>query len=243
MEVVESKEAKTLCQIICEVLREKGVDINQLRFDGFDGTNTMSGEISGLQRRLQRLVTHAKYVNCRNHRLALVFVYLISKFQVLADVDVLILAVWKLMKYSSVKASVFGAAQTVEGLKTIKLLKAAPTCWLSHGDASQRLVSRFKPLVNCSDTLIIDSRAQDVKDVRDELLEPNTILMLQLLADVLVHVNRFSRYLQTHNLIFATLVRKFGKLVESTQYLAENDGPSFSEHAVQFLTVATERMA
>ena len=46
------------------------------------------------------------------------FVYLISKFQVVADVDALILAVWKLMKYSSVKASVFGAAQTVEGLKT-----------------------------------------------------------------------------------------------------------------------------
>ena len=117
VEVVGSKGAKALCQIICEVLREKGVDINQLRFNGFDGTNTMSGEISGLQRRLQHLVTHAKYVNCRNHRLALVFVYLISKFQVLADVDALILAIWKLMKYSSVKASVFGAAQAVEGLK------------------------------------------------------------------------------------------------------------------------------
>ena len=141
VEVVGSTGAEALCQIICKVLREKGVDINQLRLNGFDGTNTMSGEISGLQRRLQHLVPHAKYVNCRNHRLALVFVYLISKFQVLADVDALILAVWKLMKYSSVKASVFGAAQTVEGQKNVKLLKAAPTCWLSHGDASQRLVS------------------------------------------------------------------------------------------------------
>ena len=141
VEVVGSTGAEALCQIICKVLREKGVDINQLRLNGFDGTNTMSGEISGLQRRLQHLVPHAKYVNCCNQRLALVFVYLISKFQVLADVDALILAVWKLMKYSSVKASVFGAAQTVEGQKNVKLLKAAPTCWLSHGDASQRLVS------------------------------------------------------------------------------------------------------
>ena len=175
----------------------------------------MSSEISGLQRRLQHLGPHAKNVNCCNHRLALVFVYLISKFQVLADVDALILAVWKLMKYSSVKASVFGAAQTVEGLKNVKLLKAVPTRWLSHGDALQRLVSRFEPLVNCLDTLITDSRAPDVKGVRDELLELNTILMLLLLADVLVHVNWFSRYLQTCNLIFATLARKFGKLVES----------------------------
>ena len=194
----------------------------------------MSGKISGLQRRLQHLVPHAKYVNCRNLWLALVFVHLISKFQVLADVDALILAVWKLMKYSSVKASVFGAAQTVEGLKNRKLLKAAPTRWLLHGDASQRSVSQFKPFVNCLDTSITDSRAPDVKGVRDKLLEPNTILMLLLLADVLVHVNRCSRYLQTCNLIFATLACKFGKLVESMQHLAGNDGPSFSEDAVQF---------
>ena len=82
-----------------------------------------------------------------------------------------------------------------------------------------------------------------MKGVRDELLEPNTILILLLLADILVHVNRFSWYLQTRNLIFATLVRKFSKLVESMQHLAENNGPSFSEHAVQFLTVSKERMA
>ena len=49
VEVVGSKGAKALCQIICKVLREKGVDINQLRFNGFDGTITLSGEISGLQ--------------------------------------------------------------------------------------------------------------------------------------------------------------------------------------------------
>ena len=39
------------------------------------------------------------------------------------------------------------------------------------------------------------------------------------------------------------LACKFSNLVESMQHLAENDGPSFSEHAVQFLTVAKERMA
>ena len=66
-----------------------------------------------------------------------------------------------------------------------------------------------------------------MKGVRDELLEPNTILMLLLLANVLVHINWFSWYLQTRNLIFAMLTHKFG----------------FSEHAVQFLTVAKERMA
>ena len=52
VEVVGSKGAEALCQIICKVLREKGNDINQLRFNGFDGANMMSGKISWLQQRL-----------------------------------------------------------------------------------------------------------------------------------------------------------------------------------------------
>ena len=44
IEVAGSKEAEVLCQITCEILREKGVDINQIRFNSSDGTNTMSGK-------------------------------------------------------------------------------------------------------------------------------------------------------------------------------------------------------
>ena len=50
VEVVGSKGEEALFKLICEVLQHKGVDINQMRFNRFDGTNTMSGEISGLQR-------------------------------------------------------------------------------------------------------------------------------------------------------------------------------------------------
>ena len=49
VEVVESKRVEALCQIICEVLREKGIDINQLRFNGFYSTNTISSKIPRLQ--------------------------------------------------------------------------------------------------------------------------------------------------------------------------------------------------
>ena len=70
------------------------------------------------------------------------FVHLISKFQELADADALILAVWKVMEYSTIKTSVFEAAQTEEGLKILKLLKAAATDWLLHREAPQRLVIR-----------------------------------------------------------------------------------------------------
>ena len=64
VEVVGSKDPEALCRLICEVLQKKGVDVNQLRFHGLDGTNAMSGEISGLQRKLRYEVLHSKYMNC-----------------------------------------------------------------------------------------------------------------------------------------------------------------------------------
>lgn len=117
VEIVGNKGAKELFDKICEVLLEKAIDVTLMRFNGFDGTNTMSGEISGLQRRFRHVNPHSKYINCRNHRLALVFVHMIPNHKCLKEVDASIIAVWKLMKYSSVKAAVFGEAQSAEGKK------------------------------------------------------------------------------------------------------------------------------
>lgn len=63
-----SKGSAAVCQKIKDVFVEKGIDLSNLRFSGLDGTNSMSGEISGLQRRLRHLAPHAKYINSRNHR-------------------------------------------------------------------------------------------------------------------------------------------------------------------------------
>ena len=98
-----------------------------MRFNGMDGTNTMRGERSGLQRRFRQEVPHTKYINCRNHKLALVFVHLLPNFKTLRNVDSLLLSSWKMMKYSTVKNAVFGEAQETFGKKKRKLLKAATT--------------------------------------------------------------------------------------------------------------------
>ena len=156
VEIVGSKGAEALFNKIKEVFVEKGLSLNQMRFNGMDGTNTMSGETSGLQRRFRHEVPHSKYMNCRNHKLALVFVHLLKdpRFKSLCDVDGLLLSVWKLMKYSSVKAAVYGEAQIAYGQKKLKLLKVSTTRWLSYGDSSKRLVSRFSSLVNALDSIL-----------------------------------------------------------------------------------------
>ena len=117
----------------------------------------------------------------------------------------------------------------------MKLLKAAPTRWLSHGETSNRLVGRFESLV---DALINGKAAPDIKGIRGELIEPNTILMLLLSSDVLAHVNRFSRYLQTRDLIYSTVTREFSQLIESLTKLSNADVALFTEFALPFLQLS-----
>ena len=91
--MVGSIGAEALFKLICEVLHDKEVDINQMRFNGFDGTSTMNGEIRRLQRRFRHFASHSKYINCSNNGLVLVFVGLLPKYTFLMDIDTIIISV------------------------------------------------------------------------------------------------------------------------------------------------------
>ena len=67
------------------------------------------------------------------------------------------------------------------------------------------------------------------------------ILMLLLLAHVLTHINRFSKLLQTHNLINANVKAKLIQLKSALKCIEENDGPSFTKQTVSFLELAFEK--
>ena len=75
--IKENKSPAQICEKVSELFRDKEIELSNMRFSGLDGTNSMSGEIIGLQRGLRHLSPHMKFINCRNHRLALVFVHLL----------------------------------------------------------------------------------------------------------------------------------------------------------------------
>ena len=50
-------------------------------------------------------------------------------------------------------------------------------------------------------------------------------------------------YLQTRNLIFGTVARKFAQLKDLLHELSITNGPCFQDHALNFLKISEERMA
>ena len=99
-----------------------------MRFNSVDGNNTINGETPRLQLKFTDAVPQSKYMNCRNHKLATAFLHMLKnkEFKLLADVDALLLSLWKMIKYLSVKTAAFKEAQNAENQKNLKILKAAP---------------------------------------------------------------------------------------------------------------------
>jgi hypothetical protein len=142
------------------------------------------------------------------------------------------------MKYSSIKASIFGNAQKAEGLSIKKLRRAVVTRWLSHGEASNTVIERFHPLIDSLDEIINLTRDPTLTGLRTQLLNPDNVLFLLLLSDILTHVNRFSKFLQTRNLIYSNVNYKLEQLKSALLTIEEDDGPKFKNHATDFLNIS-----
>ena len=59
-------------QAITGLLTDLGLSLDDLRGQGYDGASTMSGEKSGVQRRIMEKQPKALYTHCSSHSLNLV---------------------------------------------------------------------------------------------------------------------------------------------------------------------------
>ena len=71
---IEKADAENLTSLITKALLDHGLDIYDCIAQCHDGASVMSGEHSGVQRRIRNVVEHCIYVHCHAHRLNLVLV-------------------------------------------------------------------------------------------------------------------------------------------------------------------------
>ena len=101
--IVISKTAATIMDNIRNFLISKEIQPSYIRFCGLDGTNSMSSEHCNQQCLIKHSSPHAEYISCRNHWLVLCSIHLLKEFPSLVSLDTMLLSVWKLFKYSTIK--------------------------------------------------------------------------------------------------------------------------------------------
>ena len=236
-------DALTIFETIVDFCDKNDIDLKRAKFAGMDGCTVMAGEHNGLKSRIGEIVPHFIYLHCRNHRLALCFAHLIPEFKEFENFGGLLLNLYLLLKNSNVKQSMFEEVQQAYNLSSLKLIKAAVTRWLSHGQAGQRVLDRYEALVAALDAIYLRKREPAVRGLRDNLIKPITIATLCVLTDILLMTNSMQKFLQSSRLNFVEIPKEKEKLIEKLQ--AKYDSPSSPDNSYfgkleSFLKVATQ---
>ena len=120
--------ASTIFSMVEKYLRDKEIEINNIKFGGKDGYSTMAGKHNGVKFFFKNSISHFHYIFCQNHHLVLCFAHLILKFNNFQKFDSLLLNLCLLLKNSSIRQSIFDEVQNAYGLQSLKLIKVAMTC-------------------------------------------------------------------------------------------------------------------
>ena len=125
-----------------------------------------------------------------------------------------------MFKYSSIKQLIFEEAQMQQDLKPSKITKACVTRLLTHGESCIRVIIRFEPLFDALDSIFMERGDAEAKGVREQLLQPEIICMLLLLAEVLSPIN-ISKYLQTSTL-YCDVGAKLDRLLQRLHLIKDS---------------------
>lgn len=231
---VSSTQSEIVMNAVVTVMKDRDIDIKKTRFSCLDGTNSMSGEHNGLQRRIRNYAPHAIYVNCRCHRLALCFKHLMDDFPWLKTIDALLLGLWKTFHFSSKNRYILREIQEAYGLKALNVIKAAVTRWLSHGAACKRCRERYGMIISALDDIVTRNPKPELIGYRSELLNVNTVLQITFLEDVLSVINGLSMVLQSDHKDFGAVRRVMATTISILRDMASNKNSihlkSFNSH-------------
>ena len=92
--------AEELTQYLLQFLLDKGISVKKVRGLGFDGTNTMSGQKSGVQIQIRCHSLSALFFHCRCHQLQLAAIHAAQEHGEVHRVLGTLLTIWKTFHYS-----------------------------------------------------------------------------------------------------------------------------------------------
>ena len=167
----------------------KSLRIDAILFCVLDRTNSMSGKTNGLQRRISYYSPFSIDVNCRNHRLALCLPHLMKK--IMNDYDTVLLGLWKIFHFSPKRSSLLESFQVIYEKKPLKILKAAVTCWLTHGRALERVLDCLLEILEALNKICIDANESEVRGYRNLLMDHKVLFFICLMADILKLLNLY----------------------------------------------------
>jgi hypothetical protein len=197
--IPERKDAETLSNIIINELECDGLDIQNIRGQGYDNAATMSGIHQGVQKRILQKNPRALFVPCLNHSLNLVGVHAASTTAVSTTFFGTTERLFVFFSCSTHRWKIFQEKVP----KTLRRL--CDTRWSSRHDAVDVLASYLEGIIEALETLrdgpmeTMETRG-DAGALLVSILSYNFVVYLWFWNPVLKEIETAQKYLQTPSL-------------------------------------------
>ena len=161
-------------------MKSRGSSFEHMHELGFDGTNTMSGYRSGVQKCLRLHAPSALYLHCRCHQLQLAAINVAEEHVMVKWVLGTLLTVWKAFPCSPQKAARLAEIQAELHSPEINMQKPSDTRWL---ESAVRAVRRNLPaLVKTFEDVYNDKCDAEAPGIATLLTMYNTVACIYMLS-------------------------------------------------------------
>ena len=234
---VHEVNAEALTTYLLKFIRDKCIDIKKVRGLGFDGTNTMSGEKSGVQIRMRRHSPSALYVHCRCHQLQLAAVNAATELSEVNRVMGTLLTMWKTFHYSPKKAEKLVEIQAVLNAPELKMHKPSETRWLARERCVRAVRKSLPALILTFEQIYSENGDAEAYGLAKIMCTYKFVACLYMLCDVLHLVAQLHGSLQSKEVDLASVPVMLDSTVDRLKELKESPASStwFKDHEAVFL--------
>ena len=228
--------AQAIATYLCDFLEFTSIDITKMHGIGFDGTNTMSGQRSGVQKRLRLHSPSAVYVHCRCHQLQLATLNAADEHREVKGVVGTLLTIWKAFYYSPKKAEKLAEIQAVLNAPELKMVKPSDTCWLSRERAVRAVRRSLPALVTTFEEIYNEKGDAETHGIATLLTKYNTVACIYMLSDVLHTVAKLQGSLQGKEVDLASVPGMVESTLDCLKELKEDTNTTtwFKDHSAVF---------
>lgn len=220
-------EAKTLFDIVKDILARFGLSLDNLRGQCYDGAAQMKGRFKGLQTRIKEIQPQALYVHCAAHSLSLAVEDSLRQLSCMRDImnlaKDLINTIRESPKRMDIFKTILGNDKTGPTRRT-GLRPLCPTRWTMRASSLNQILKKYSSLIECFD-LLSQNDTSDAAAKCSGYLEQMTLFktfwFLSLYSLIMSPVEEINSQIQSEHIGAAEVKDKLGLL---TNILEEKRG-------------------
>ena len=227
-DIVDGRAA-TIKKCILDFLHDTRFDINDVSSFGSDGASVMTGCREGVATQLKCLNKNIISIHCVAHRLALASSQASQSIPYLCRFKEILSSLFYFYHNSAVRQAGLTAIQMILGDPVLRLKQAKDVRWLSHQAAVEALRRSLVSVLTSLDREASERSEPTASGLLNFMKKYNFVAALSLFADVLPHLSKLSRTLQSSSLDFSILEPVVNSCINSIEHQVNNPGKYFSE--------------